>query len=487
MLQYFSDIACAFIEAERKKDVKVLHYLHGLPPVKDGGLVKYALDLADGERKLGHEVQLLVPGKFEAKLDGEIEIQPKVWRGFTCNYVINPLPVTEGKRIDRMSDLYQRGSFDVFFTFLEKLSPDIIHMHSFMGMYLSFMQAAEKLGIPVVFTTHDYYGLCPKINLFRDGRICTEMDWDMCDSCMGNVVSEKKIEWQHSDLYRMLKTNRIFRWLEYSQRLLPYKIFVKNMLKKNRNAVRSLPENSQEEMGSTRCVTEEYESLRRYYQQMFKGITCFHFNSRQSRQVFEAYLGSVRGEVVPITNRRIKDNRKIYTYGDKLKIGYLGTGQLFKGYGYLKEVLDAMYQSGMTGLECHVYYNSQDVDCPYIRRHEPYSEEKLETVFRNMDVLVVPSLWKETFGMVVLEALSYGVPVIISSNVGAKELLEDNQGMGIIIDIDESKEKMHDVLEKIYYDRNILSRMNRKICEWEREWDFEKHVVQILNLYGKLF
>jgi len=40
-----------------------------------------------------------------------------------------------------------------------------------------------------------------------------------------------------------------------------------------------------------------------------------------------------------------------------------------------------------------------------------------------MDVLAVPSSWMETFGMVVLEALSCGVPVIVTEKVGAKDII----------------------------------------------------------------
>lgn len=46
--------------------------------------------------------------------------------------------------------------------------------------------------------------------------------------------------------------------------------------------------------------------------------------------------------------------------------------------------------------------------------------------------MVTPSIWFETFGFTVLEALSYGVPVVISGTVGAKDILVD--GAGIVVD-----------------------------------------------------
>lgn len=467
--------------------MKILHYLHGLPPVRNGGLVQYALDLAQGEYESGNDVQLLVPGRFNRRLKGRTEIRLGKWKNLPCYYVINPLPVTEGRRIEHVELLLKHSSFEIFLSFLKMNTPDIIHMHSFMGIECTFLEAARKLGIPVVLTTHDYYGLCPKVNLFENGKNCDRTDWQRCVACMGAVSPEKKIIWQHSDLYRKLKENKIFHWLEYSPRVLSYKIYVRNMLKKNRSVAKIGHGSGCKETASFECCLEKYEWLRKYYLQMYKNVTCFHFNSRQSRQVFESYLGNVRGKVIPITNRRIKDNRRINKYNGKLKIGYLGNGQRFKGYQYMKEAMDALYESGMTEFECHVYFNSQDLSCPYLHRHEPYKEEEMDTVFRNMDVLVVPSLCRETFGMVALEALSYGVPVVISSYVGARELFEKNQGMGFFIDLDKNSDELRNILEGIYKNRDLLSQMNKKICKWDYEWDFDIHVAKIMNLYSGLY
>ena len=43
-----------------------------------------------------------------------------------------------------------------------------------------------------------------------------------------------------------------------------------------------------------------------------------------------------------------------------------------------------------------------------------------------MDVLVVPSVWHETFGFIVLEALLQGTPCLVSDTVGAKDLVPQN-------------------------------------------------------------
>ena len=56
------------------------------------------------------------------------------------------------------------------------------------------------------------------------------------------------------------------------------------------------------------------------------------------------------------------------------------------------------------------------------------SKEKLVQIYLAGDIYIMLSKF-DTFGMVVLEAMAAGLPVIISGNVGAKDLvLEDKNG-----------------------------------------------------------
>ena len=65
------------------------------------------------------------------------------------------------------------------------------------------------------------------------------------------------------------------------------------------------------------------------------------------------------------------------------------------------------------------------------------------------DCVILPSLWNETFGFTVLEALSYGVPVIVSSHVGAKDIVDEGKN-GFVVEgnVDSLKTKLRSVLDK---------------------------------------
>ena len=107
---------------------------------------------------------------------------------------------------------------------------------------------------------------------------------------------------------------------------------------------------------------------------------------------------------------------------------------------------------------------------PYIKIHERYTYRDLKNIFDETDVLVCPSIWYETFGYTVLEALSYGVPVIISGTVGAKDILED--GAGIVVD-DITSEKLCAVFQKLT--AKELREMNKTILA-------KQNIMQITDM-----
>ncbi|WP_230970772.1 glycosyltransferase family 4 protein [Nitrogeniibacter aestuarii] len=55
---------------------------------------------------------------------------------------------------------------------------------------------------------------------------------------------------------------------------------------------------------------------------------------------------------------------------------------------------------------------------------------KAETFYQDIDVLIVPSIWDEPFGLVVAEAAAYGVPVVAHPVGGIPEII--SSGVGIL-------------------------------------------------------
>lgn len=82
----------------------------------------------------------------------------------------------------------------------------------------------------------------------------------------------------------------------------------------------------------------------------------------------------------------------------------------------------------------NVFFKNPELP-PYMKQHDRYSYDQLEKIMDESDVVITPSIWYETFGFTVLEALSYGVPVIISDHVGAIDIVP--KGGGIVFHSDD--------------------------------------------------
>ncbi|WP_295718829.1 glycosyltransferase family 4 protein [Mucilaginibacter sp.] len=118
-------------------------------------------------------------------------------------------------------------------------------------------------------------------------------------------------------------------------------------------------------------------------------------------------------------------------YSDKLTFGYMGRISTDKGVEYMVKELAACAPQSKTKFKVMLAGRGENdfinklnalavgVEIEFVGVVKP------EAFFRQIDVLIVPSLWPEPFGRTVIEALSFGVPVCISDSGGLTELHDD--------------------------------------------------------------
>lgn len=446
--------------------MKILHYALGFPPYRSGGLTKFCVDLMVQQAKEGHTVAMLWPGqmrfvnkKVAIRKHENVEIKGSDVLSFE---VINPLPVSFDEGITDIAAFTKNAGKSVYKQLLDSFQPDVIHVHTLMGLHKSFLECAKENGIRLIFTAHDFFPICPKVTMFRNGSVCDSVrDCEKCSVCNTTALSLNKIKILQSPLYRVLKDSPV----------------VKKLRKHHRDSY--LAEEKMNDSINSVGVAEDYKELRSYYYSLLKLMDIIHYNSSVTKKVYESFFNLPSSCIVVITHSNIRDNRKVKDYSRRsLRIRYLGPQSGAKGYQLLRSALDKLWNMQQKFiLDVHF----QPVEpAPYIKSHERYSYAELEKIFDETDVLVAPSIWYETFGFTVLEALSYGVPVIISGNVGAKDILA--QGAGIVIE-NITAEKLLNTLQDITLDK--LKAMNRIIVERQTIMRIEDMSRQIeTSCYG---
>lgn len=225
----------------------------------------------------------------------------------------------------------------------------------------------------------------------------------------------------------------------------------------------------------------KYQKLLDYYNECFKLVDCFHFNSEISASIFKKNIPFAKGKVVSISHKGIQDNREKKDFFHKvLHIGFIGNSTPYKGLPLLLSLLQS--------LECPDSWDLKIWGGAVGAHHFLPVEYKgkfntltVSKVYEAMDVLIVPSIWKETFSLVTLEALSYGVPVIVSNNVGAQDIVKQYDSRFIY----HSEEELKKLLLEILKDRSLLQTYNNRILELPWKHNMEEHVKEIVEYIYK--
>lgn len=454
--------------------MRILHYSLGLPPYRSGGLTKYCTDLMVEQAKSNDEVFLLFPGKINFIKEDDIKI--KFYRDYKRVKVyelINPLPVPILKGVFNPGLFTKTCDKNVLKNFLETIKIDIVHIHTFMGLYKEFLEVCKELGIKIVFTSHDYFGLCPKVNFIDyQGILCEDINFEKCAKCNVSGYSIKTIKILQSQTYRYIKDKGIIDKLKKHVNL-----------NKNNN---SIEENN---IGTEKISgKDEYITLSKYYHSMFQLIDQIFFNSELARSIYQRHI-DVEGVTISITHSGIKDNRRIkeYNQNESLKLTYLGPYKEYKGFNFLCDVMEKLQNKGYHEIVLNAYGDTNTNLETYtnVKINGRYSYSDLNTIFENTDILIVPSIWNETFGFITLEALSYGVPVLVTNKVGSKDLVcKDGFTKGEVIEL--SKDVMGNRIEQLYKDKTILQKYNYNIVNDNFEYSMDKHCINIYSEYKKL-
>lgn len=436
--------------------MKILHYSLGFSPYRTGGLTKFCMDLMRQQVKEGYEVSLLWPG--EIKLfgkDTKIRKHDSI-AGIGSYEVINPTPVPYDEGIKDFDAFMQLGTTRAYEFLFKNFKPDVIHIHTLMGIHKSFLDVAKEKGIRLVFTTHDFFPICPKVTMFRNGKICNCIEsCEECGACNNTALSLRKIQILQSPLYRSLKDS----------------VLVKKLRKQHRDEY--LGEKIETSIISV-DTAEDYKKLRKYNCTLLSMMDIIHFNSNVTKDVYERVFGVQNSIVIPITHSDISDRRKIRSYNNFLRIRYMGPRAKGKGFYILNEAVERLW-SDENNVVLDVHFSIEDKP-EYIKCHGRFNTSELKEVFDETDILVCPSIWYETFGYTVLEALSYGVPVIVSNTVGAKDIIADSAGI-VIENI--NTDKLYNAIKALNV--AVLCKMNKAIMDNQSIMTISEMVHEIEN------
>tara|TARA_A100001011_G_scaffold399548_1_gene508745 strand:- start:1345 stop:2538 length:1194 start_codon:yes stop_codon:yes gene_type:complete len=171
------------------------------------------------------------------------------------------------------------------------------------------------------------------------------------------------------------------------------------------------------------------------------------------------------------------------THSTPLKIGFIGQLNRAKGFDTLVNALSTLTHYDWRLLIAGNYLPKQKVDT-----NKKIPKEKVaflgfvkqKSFFEKVDFLVVPSIWEEPFGRVIIESFLMNTPVIASNIGGIPELFQSNKQFLF----EPNKHSLIDILTKILdKPKTSLSTFDFKISD---KYLIEKTAASYVNLYKGL-
>ena len=444
----------------------VLHAIHDFPPRHRAGSELYALGLARAQAAR-HHVTVLCADYDLAREHGDVD-----WRlheGIPVVEIINNwrcASFTETYRPPLVGERIRQT--------LETLRPDVVHVHNLLNLSFDLPRIANGLGIPVVATLHDYTLLCAsggqRVHK-QEQHVCVDIEADRCARCFAESP-----QYMQTAFGRATSGGRAGAAAKFVARTgLRLHQIAPGLVERVARVLRRA--------GGPALDPRAFDARMAAAHEVFSHVDVFVAPSQTLAQEFVRFgLPADRLRVSDYGRPRLPI-RTLHRPRSPLRIGLVGTLVWHKGVHILIEALKQLPRTGHRTL----IYGPLDTFRDYvgeIRRRAAglpvelmgaFANDQAADIYRELDVLVVPSLWPENSPLVIHEAFQAGVPVV-ASRIGGIPGLVTHGVNGLLVEPG-SIPDLSRALASLLEDPSLVTRLGaaappvKSIDDDAAEWD----------------
>jgi glycosyltransferase involved in cell wall biosynthesis len=165
---------------------------------------------------------------------------------------------------------------------------------------------------------------------------------------------------------------------------------------------------------------------------------------------------------------------KIRSTGNSVRIGIVGQIIPRKGHHLLVEALNKLKNQNINAFELHIYgRGNEDYISELKQKISEYGldnkvtwegfKRDLNDIYPFLDIVVVPTLNDEPFGMVAIEPSVWSIPVIASNTGGLKEIIHD--GINGFLFANDNASALADRLKLLISDETLRIEMGHNAKE----------------------
>lgn len=268
---------------------------------------------------------------------------------------------------------------------LKECKPDIIVFHHLVRLSADLPLVGKKANIPMLYYLHDFYPVCPSYSLLdHTGNICHGGGLFKCPACLFYS------RFQNTTL-RLFQT-----MIPAVLAALPFMILRNIFFKKAARSINGF-------ISPSGFLLHQLE--RQGFKPAYDMVIPYGSDIKQS-----------------IERKKIRP---------PIRFGYLGNVIPKKGIDTLVKAFRGTLAQQLT---IRGFPDKAAVE-KFRNRYPDFSadleifDDNKDSFYKNIDVIIVPSIWYENQPMVIIEAFGYGKPVICSDLGGMSEMVKENRGI----------------------------------------------------------
>jgi glycosyltransferase involved in cell wall biosynthesis len=326
-----------------------------------------------------------------------------------------------------------------FAQLLADTRPDVVHFQHLKDLSLGLIDVTDRHGFPMLMTLHDYWLLCGNAQLVRpNGSICPgPLLWLNCAHCAAARVHKPHLLLGAPFIAALFA----YRSLMVKRAMSRVPLFVSPTLFTKRVFERHGPPQAK-----IRHLAPGIE---------IGAIETTHVDTRDAMLQF-VYVGGLSWQkgvhvLIEAFNGINADEARLRIYGDESSF--------------------PEYSARLHELATN----------PAIHFLGSLPHEELWHVLSNADAIVVPSVWYETYSIVIQEAFAAKVPVI-ASNLGALAERVTDGVDGLLVPPHDAT-ALRDTMQKVIDNRSLLAGLRSNIPPVK---GLSQHTDEILALYEEL-
>lgn len=365
--------------------MKILKIIHGYPPLYNAGSEVYSQLLCHGLSER-HEVHVFTREENPFANDFTLRDSKDTLKSSINLHIIN-IP------LEKFRYRYQHDRVDqVFKDLLNRIRPEIVHVGHLNHLSTSIINTIAEQNIPIVYTLHDYWLMCPRGQFIQRNPSENEALWTLCSGQNNQKCAEKCYAGYYSGAANEITTDMAY-WTDWVSRRMEH---IRKILQK------------------VSCFIAPSRYLYNRYVQ--------EFNLPESKLVYLDYGFDLK---------RLQNRRR--AADEPFTFGYIGTHipakgiqQLITAFGKLQgecqlKIWGRPRSQNTNGLKSIASTLPLEAQQRIEWLPEYRNEHIVKDVFNHVDCIVVPSIWVENSPLVIHEALQVRIPVITADTGGMAE------------------------------------------------------------------